>query len=87
MSRIARAQMLKLKEQEFVLASKTLGAGPFRVCKGSHCNPGDAKARVGRLAYRLLQRSNCQNGMLNGTSYNAEQSNTGCRLALTLDVK
>ena len=31
MSRIARAQMLKLKEQEFVLASKTLGAGPFRV--------------------------------------------------------
>lgn len=31
MSRIARAQMLKLKEQEFVLASKTLGAGPIRV--------------------------------------------------------
>ncbi len=31
MSRIARAQMLKLKEQEFVLASKTLGAGPLRV--------------------------------------------------------
>ncbi len=64
-----------------------MGAGPFRVCKGSHCNPGDAKARVGRLAYRFLQRSNCQNGMLNGTSYNAEQSDTGCRLALTLDVK
>lgn len=31
MSRIARAQMLKLKEQEFVLASKTLGATPMRV--------------------------------------------------------
>lgn len=31
MSRIARAQMLKLKEQEFVLASKTLGASPMRV--------------------------------------------------------
>ena len=31
MSRIARAQMLKLKEQEFVLASHTLGAGNFRV--------------------------------------------------------
>jgi len=31
MSRIARAQMLKLKEQEFVLASKTLGAGPLRI--------------------------------------------------------
>ena len=31
MSRIARAQMLKLKEQEFVLASKTLGAGPITV--------------------------------------------------------
>jgi oligopeptide transport system permease protein len=31
MSRIARAQMLKLKEQEFVLASHTLGASSFRV--------------------------------------------------------
>lgn len=31
MSRIARAQMLKLKEQEFVLASKTLGATPIRI--------------------------------------------------------
>ena len=29
MSRIARAEMLKLKEQEFVLASRTLGARPF----------------------------------------------------------
>lgn len=29
MSRIARAEMLKLKEQEFVLASRTLGAGDF----------------------------------------------------------
>lgn len=29
MSRIARAQVLKLKEQEFVLASRTLGAGSF----------------------------------------------------------
>lgn len=31
MSRIARAEMLKLKEREFVLASRTLGAGSFRV--------------------------------------------------------
>lgn len=31
MNRIARAQVLKLKEQEFVLASKTLGAGDFYV--------------------------------------------------------
>lgn len=31
MSRIARAQMLKLKEQEYVLASRTLGAGNGRV--------------------------------------------------------
>ena len=31
MSRIARAQMLKLKEQEFVLASNTLGATKMRV--------------------------------------------------------
>ncbi len=29
MARIARAEMLKLKEQEFVLASRTLGAGSF----------------------------------------------------------
>lgn len=31
MSRIARAQMLKLKEQEFVLASRTLGASNRRI--------------------------------------------------------
>jgi oligopeptide transport system permease protein len=31
MSRVARAQMLKLKEQEFVLASRTLGAGNFSI--------------------------------------------------------
>ncbi len=31
MSRIARAEMLKLKEQEFVLASRTLGAGSMRI--------------------------------------------------------
>ncbi|MDR3086308.1 MAG: ABC transporter permease [Christensenellaceae bacterium] len=29
MSRVARAQMIKLKEQEFVLAARTLGARPF----------------------------------------------------------
>lgn len=31
MSRVARAQILKLKEQEFVLASRTLGSGNFRI--------------------------------------------------------
>ena len=31
MSRISRAQMLKLKEQEFVLASRTLGASSNRI--------------------------------------------------------
>jgi oligopeptide transport system permease protein len=31
MSRVARAQMLKLKEQEFVLASRTLGASNFTI--------------------------------------------------------
>jgi oligopeptide transport system permease protein len=31
MSRIARAQVLKLKEQEYILASKTLGAGNFAI--------------------------------------------------------
>lgn len=31
MSRIARAEMLKLKEQEFVLASRTLGASNFHI--------------------------------------------------------
>ena len=35
MSRIARAEMLKLKEQEFVLASRTLGAGSFRIIFGA----------------------------------------------------
>jgi oligopeptide transport system permease protein len=29
MSRVARAQMIKLKEQEFILAARTLGAGPI----------------------------------------------------------
>lgn len=31
MSKIARAEMLKLKEQEYVLASRTLGAGSFHI--------------------------------------------------------
>ncbi|MBR3227989.1 MAG: ABC transporter permease, partial [Erysipelotrichaceae bacterium] len=31
MERIARAQVLKVKEQEFVLASRTLGANRFRI--------------------------------------------------------
>lgn len=31
MSRVARAQMLKLKNQEFVLAAKTLGASPWQL--------------------------------------------------------
>ena len=31
MSRIARAEMLKLKESEYVLASKTLGASSFHI--------------------------------------------------------
>jgi oligopeptide transport system permease protein len=31
MARLVRAQMLSLKEQEFVLAARTLGAGPWRI--------------------------------------------------------
>ncbi|MNI56503.1 Oligopeptide transport system permease protein OppC [compost metagenome] len=31
MARLVRAQMLTLKEQEFVLAARTLGAGPWRI--------------------------------------------------------
>ena len=31
MSKISRAEMLKLKEQEYVLASRTLGAGSFHI--------------------------------------------------------
>lgn len=31
MSKIARAEMLKIKEQEYVLASRTLGAGSFHI--------------------------------------------------------
>ncbi len=34
MSKIARAEMLKLKELEYVLASRTLGAGNFRIIFG-----------------------------------------------------
>lgn len=61
------------------------GSGPFRVCKGSHYNTGSAKLRVQRIAYRMLQRSNCQSGTLNGTNFNAEQGNSGCRLSLRLE--
>ena len=68
-------------------ATTQVGSGPFRVCKGSHCSTGGAKNRVQRLAYRMLQRSNCQNGTLSGTNFSAELGNTGCRLALTLDVE
>ena len=31
MSRIARAEVIKIKEQEYVLAARTLGASPFRI--------------------------------------------------------
>ena len=63
------------------------GSGPFRVCKGSHARTGggDTQRRVQRVAYRMLQRSNCQNGTLNGTNFTAEQNNTGCRLSLRLE--
>jgi len=60
-------------------ATPTMGSGPYRVCKGSHCNTGgwDTQKRVQRCAYRMFQRSNCVNG---------EQNNSGCRLSLTLDI-
>ena len=63
------------------------GSGPFRVCKGSHARTGggSTQLRVQRIAYRMLQRSNCQNGTLNGTNFTAEQGNTGCRLSLRLE--
>lgn len=62
------------------------GLGPFRVCKGSHSGTGggNTQKRVQRVAYRMLQRSNCTNGDMNGTTFSAEQNNTGCRLSLTL---
>ena len=64
-----------------------MGTGPFRVCKGSHARTGggSSQLRVQRVAYRMLQRSNCQNGTLNGTTFTAEQGNTGCRLSLRLE--
>jgi len=31
MARIVRAQVLSLKEQEFILAAKTIGTSPFRI--------------------------------------------------------
>lgn len=51
---------------------------PYRTCKGSHHNPGGVRDRVGRLAYRFYQRADAPTG---------EKDNTGCRLALTLDVE
>ncbi len=35
MSKIARAEMLKIKDQEYILASRTLGAGHFRIIFGN----------------------------------------------------
>ena len=34
MSKISRAEMLKIKEQEYIMASRTLGAGNFRIIFG-----------------------------------------------------
>ena len=34
MSKISRAEMLKIKEQEYIMASRTLGAGHFRIIFG-----------------------------------------------------
>jgi len=60
-------------------ATPTMGTEPYRVCKGSHCSAGggDTQKRVMRCAYRMPQRSNCTNG---------ELENSGCRLALTLNM-
>ena len=50
---------------------------PYRICRGSHYNPGGAAKRVFRAGYRFGQRTNG----------GGELGNTGCRLALTLDIQ
>ena len=50
---------------------------PYRNCRGSHYNPGGAAKRVFRAGYRFGQRTNG----------GGELGNTGCRLALTLDIQ
>ena len=50
---------------------------PYRNCCGSHYNPGGAAKRVFRAGYRFGQRTNG----------GGELGNTGCRLALTLDIQ
>lgn len=52
---------------------------PYRICRGSHHGAGSVAKRIGRAGYRFGMRTN-----LNGTS---EGGNTGCRLALTLDIQ
>lgn len=50
---------------------------PYRWCRGSHYNAGGVAKRVCRAGYRFGQRTNG----------GGEIGNTGCRLALTLDIQ
>ena len=50
---------------------------PYRWCRGSHYNVGGVAKRVFRAGYRFGQRTNG----------GGELGNTGCRLALTLDIQ
>ena len=53
---------------------------PYRVCRGSHQGAASVMKRVCRASYRFGQRTDCSN-------QGQESVNTGCRLALTLDIQ
>ena len=53
---------------------------PYRVCRGSHQGAAGVMKRVCRASYRFGQRTNCSN-------QGEESANTGCRLALTLNIQ
>jgi oligopeptide transport system permease protein len=52
MARIVRGQILQIKEQEFVLAAKTLGASPSRLI-GKHLIPNVIGAIIVRLTFSI----------------------------------
>jgi oligopeptide transport system permease protein len=52
MARIVRGQILQIKEQEFVLAAKTLGAGPSRLI-GKHLIPNVIGPIIVRLTFSI----------------------------------
>jgi oligopeptide transport system permease protein len=52
MARIVRGQILQIKEQEFVLAARTLGASPSRLI-GRHLIPNVVGSMIVRLTFSI----------------------------------